>query len=213
LSVAIEVKEMHLFDQKILGIMMMFLLGILVVVKQIATGSVLDKPKGNFLVRLVNSFNLFFLLIITPGTAVLLMTRHLETIDPTRIIISETQILAFWEITGLVFYVMGFCLMAWALICLGDNYQIGGTQPRAKDKMIMHGPFKIIRHPMYTAVLSISLGLAGLTQSWALFGVFGLYLIFILVLIPLEEYGLRQVYDKQYTFYQQKTKKLIPFVY
>jgi len=66
---------------------------------------------------------------------------------------------------------------------------------------------------MYTASLSISLGLAGLTQSWALFGVFSLYLIFILVLIPLEEYGLRQVYDRQYIFYQQKTKKLIPFVY
>lgn len=204
---------MHLFDQKVLGIMMLFLLGILVVVKQIATGSVLDKPKGNFLVRLVNSFNLFFLLIVAPFTAVLLMTRHLETIDPTHIIISDPWLLVFWEIVGLVFYVAGFFLMVWALICLGDNYQIGGTPPRAKDKMIMHGPFRIIRHPMYTAALSISLGLAGLTQSWALFGVFSLYLIFILVLIPLEEYGLRQVYDRQYIFYQQKTKKLIPFVY
>ena len=204
---------MHLFDQKVLGIMMLFLLGILVVVKQIATGSVLDKPKGNFLVRLVNSFNLFFLLIVAPFTAVLLITRHLETIDPTHIIIADPWLLVFWEIAGLVFYVAGFFLMAWALIYLGDNYQIGGTPPRAKDKMIMHGPFKIIRHPMYTAALSISLGLAGLTQSWALFGVFSLYLIFILILIPLEEDGLRQVYDRQYIFYQQKTKKLIPFVY
>jgi protein-S-isoprenylcysteine O-methyltransferase Ste14 len=213
LSVAIEVKEMHLFDQKILGIMMLFLLGILMVFKRGATGSVLDKPKGNFLVRLVNSFNLFFLLIVAPFTAVLLMTRHLETIDPAQIIIADPWLLVLLEIVGLVFYVAGFFLMVWALICLGDNYQIGGTPPRVKDKMIMHGPFRIIRHPMYTAALSISLGLAGLTQSWALFGVFSLYLIFILVLIPLEEYGLRQVYDRQYIFYQQKTKKLIPFVY
>ena len=204
---------MHLFDQKILGIMMLFLLSALVVVKRGATGSVLEVPKGNLLVRLVNSFNLFFLLIVAPFTAVLLMTHHLETIDPTRIVISDPWLLAFWEIVGLVFYVAGFLLMAWALICLGDNYQIGGTLPRAKDKMIMNGPFRIIRHPLYAAALGISLGLAGLTQSGALFGVFSLYLIFILVLIPLEEDGLRQVYDRQYIFYQQKTKKLIPFVY
>ena len=64
MGVTIEVKEMHLFDQKILGIMMLFLLGALVVVKRGATGSVLEVPKGNLLVRLVNSYNLFFLLIV-----------------------------------------------------------------------------------------------------------------------------------------------------
>ena len=52
---------MHLLDQRILGIAILFLLGMLVIVKRVATGSVLDKPKGNLLVQLVNIFNLFFL--------------------------------------------------------------------------------------------------------------------------------------------------------
>jgi hypothetical protein len=51
---------MHLFDQMVLGIAILFLLGILVIVKQVATGSILDKPKGNLLVQVVNIFNLFF---------------------------------------------------------------------------------------------------------------------------------------------------------
>lgn len=43
--------------------------------------------------------------------------------------------------------------------------------------------------------------------------VFGMHLFFILLLIPLEEEGLQQAYHEQYVLYQQKAKKLIPFVY
>jgi len=204
---------MHLFDQRILGIVILFLLGVLVVVKQMATGSVLDRPKGNFLVQLVNSFNLFFLLIVNPLAAILLITRRIEMIDPTRIPIHGPWLLTFLETAGLVFYVMGYLLMAWALLKLGDNYQLGGSTPRSKDTMVMNGPYRLVRHPMYTSALIISLGLAFLTQSWAFLVVFGLYLILILLLIPLEEDGLQQAYAKRYIPYQQKAKKLIPFVY
>jgi hypothetical protein len=38
---------MHLYNQRILGIAILFLSGILVIVKQVAAGSMLDKPKGN----------------------------------------------------------------------------------------------------------------------------------------------------------------------
>lgn len=204
---------MHLFDQKILGILILFLLCTLVVVKQMATGFVLDRPQGEPLVRLVNSFNLFFLLMVNPLTAIILITGRPEMIDPTRIIVHETWLLKAWEIAGLVMYVLGYLLMAWALISLRNNYQIGGSTPRTKDEMILNGPYILVRHPMYSAALSISLGLASLTQSGALFGVFGLYLFFILLLIPLEEEGLLQAYKKQYISYQQKAKKLVPFVY
>ena len=204
---------MHLFDQKILGIVILFLLCMLVVVKQRATGAILDRPQGTFLVRLVNSFNLFFLLIVNPVAAILLITRRLEMIDPTRIIIHEPSLLTVLEVAGLVIYVLGYLFMAWALIRLGYKYQIGGSIPRPEDEIVMSGPYRLARHPMYSAAMGISLGLAVMTQSGVLFGVFGFYLMLILILIPLEEEGLRQIYDKQYIHYQQKTKKLIPFVY
>ncbi|MBE3134876.1 MAG: hypothetical protein IMZ55_15520, partial [Acidobacteria bacterium] len=54
---------MHLLDQEILGIAILCLLGMLVIVKQTATGSVLDRPRGDLLVQAVNVFNLFFLLV------------------------------------------------------------------------------------------------------------------------------------------------------
>ena len=204
---------MHLLGQKTLGVLILFLLGMLVIVKQIATGSVLDKPKGNLMVQLVNIFNLFFLLVVNPAAAILLITRHLTTIDPTHMVIDELWTLMTLEIAGLILYVIGFLLMAGALITLRRSYQLGGSAPRSEDKMIMDGPYRLVRHPMYTAALSISLGLACLIQSGAFFCVFGIYLVLMVPLIPMEEDGLQKAYGEQYATYRQKVRKLIPFVY
>jgi protein-S-isoprenylcysteine O-methyltransferase Ste14 len=204
---------MHILDQRILGILILFLLGMLVIVKQMTTGSILDKPKGNLLIQLTNIFNLFFLLVVNPLAAILLITRQFEVFDPTHLTINESWTLWVLEIAGLVLYVSGFLLMAGALITLGRHYQLGGSDPRAEDKIVLDGPYRLIRHPMYAAALGISLGLSSLIQSWAFFCVFFLYLVLILFLVPVEESGLRKAYGEQYLAYQQKTRKLIPFIY
>jgi protein-S-isoprenylcysteine O-methyltransferase len=108
---------------------------------------------------------------------------------------------------------MGFFLMAWALLTLGRNYQLGGTAPRGTDAMIVTGPYRLIRHPMYAAALSISFGLACLVQSIAFFVVFFIYIVLILLLIPFEEKGLHQAYGGNYVAYKQTTARLFPFVY
>ncbi len=204
---------MHLVDQRLLGIAILVLLVMLVIVKRTATGSILDKPQGSFMVRLVNIFNLFFLLVVNPLAAIFLFTRRLETIDPIHMTIELPWILMVLEIAGLAMYLTGFLLMAWALIRLGRNYQLGGSTPRSEDEMIRDGPYRLVRHPMYTAALSISLGLTCLIQSWAFFGVFCIYLALILPLIAMEEDGLQKAYGERYDAYRRKTKRIIPFVY
>jgi protein-S-isoprenylcysteine O-methyltransferase Ste14 len=204
---------MHLFDQRILGIAILFLLCMLVIVKRFSTGSILDKPRGNLLVQSVNTFNLLFLLVVNPLAALLLIAHSLPAIDPTHMTSIESWSQVVLEVVGLGMYVLGFLLMAWALITLGRNYQLGGSDPRPEDRMILDGPYKLIRHPMYAAALSISLGLAFLIQSGVLFCVFCVYLVLILLFIPMEDVRLWMVYGEQSVSYQQKAIKLIPFVY
>jgi protein-S-isoprenylcysteine O-methyltransferase Ste14 len=103
--------------------------------------------------------------------------------------------------------------MAWALMRLRNNYQLGGSIPRTTDQFVIMGPYRFIRHPMYAAALYIALGLAFLTQSLACLAVFFMYLVLISLLIPVEEQGLRQVYGEKYRDYQYHVSKLIPFVY
>ena len=107
---------MHLLDQRILGIVILFLLAMLVIAKRMATGSILDKPKGNLMVQLVNIFNLFLLLVVNPAAALLLITRRLEAFDPTHLTVEAPWLLMVLEIVGLVAYVTGFFLMAWEYI-------------------------------------------------------------------------------------------------
>jgi protein-S-isoprenylcysteine O-methyltransferase Ste14 len=204
---------MHLLDQRLLGILILFLLGMLVVVKQMATGSIIDKPHGNSLIQLVNVFNLFFLLVVNPLAAILLILRRLESIDPTHLSIEIPWPLTVLELAGLLVYGIGFLLMSWALLRLRGSYQLGGSMPRPIDDLVMKGPYRLVRHPMYTAALCISLGLACLIQSWAFLSVFCVYLVLILLLIPVEEDGLRKAYGERYLALQRQSKKLIPFVY
>jgi protein-S-isoprenylcysteine O-methyltransferase Ste14 len=202
---------MHLLNQRALGILILILLGILVVIKRLATGSILEKPKGSFLLWLVNIFNLLFLLIINPFAAILLIMEKMEAADPSFLVINSGLILLLVEIGGLIIYVFGFILMAWALMRLGTNYQLGGVDPRANDKMVIYGPYKFIRHPMYTAALSIALGLASLIQSIVCFIAFFIYFVLIILLIPKEEESLIRAYGEPYIQYRQKVRKLVPF--
>jgi protein-S-isoprenylcysteine O-methyltransferase Ste14 len=204
---------MHLSDQRLLGILILILLAMLVITKQMATGSILDKPKGTFLIQLVNIFNLFFLLVVNPLVAILLVTRRLEAVDRTGLVIENLRVLIPLEVLGIVLYMAGFLLMAWALAGLRSNYQLGGSTPRDTDKLMIVGPYRFVRHPMYAAALYISLGLALLTQSLACFAVFCIYLVLILLLIPVEEQGLQQAYGSQYIAYRQRIRKLVPFVF
>jgi len=113
----------------------------------------------------------------------------------------------------MVLYGMGVLSMVWALMKLGHTYQAGGSDPRVSDGMVMKGPYRLVRHPMYVAALGISLGLACLVQSLAFFSVFCIYLVLIILLIPAEEEGLRRAYGQQYLAYQQKVKRLVPLLF
>jgi len=202
-----------MIDDGVLGILIFVLLAMLVAVKQVATGSILDRPEGSLLVQLVNVFNLLFLLVVNPLAGVLLLTRRLAAVDPGHVDILEPGIRAAVQIAGLAIYVIGFAVMAWALIALRRSYQLGGLAPRPEDRMVTSGPYRVIRHPMYAAVLLISFGLACLTQSLIGLAVLVIYVVLLSRLIPIEESRLLNAYGKSYAVYQRDTRRLVPFVY
>ena len=103
--------------------------------------------------------------------------------------------------------------MGWALVTMRGQFQVLGKPPRLADRLLLSGPYGLVRHPMYTSVLGLSLGLAFLTQSLAIFALFWVYVGLILSLVAFEEEGLRRAYGEQFAAYQSRVRKLIPLFY
>jgi protein-S-isoprenylcysteine O-methyltransferase Ste14 len=64
---------------------------------------------------------------------------------------------AAWAVTGLC--AAGFAFAWWARLTLGELW--AGTVSRKQDhKIIQHGPYAIVRHPIYTGMLAAAFALA-----------------------------------------------------
>jgi len=86
------------------------------------------------------------------------------------------------------------------------------TAEPADGPLVRHGPYKYIRHPMYTG-MSLLIWFAILGHWSILNGVIGAAVLIIIILrIPVEEKILKAHYP-EYAEYQKQSKRIIPFVY
>ena len=146
--------------------------------------------------------------IVIVGTLAVLVTAGLDA----RFGWSGFLDVELWS-AGIIVASLSQMFVLWAMASNSFFALTVHIQADRGQTVISSGPHRLVRHPMYTAALGISLGLVCLIQSWALFCVFCIYLVLILLLIPAEEEGLRQACGDQYVAYQRKTRKLIPLAY
>ena len=100
----------------------------------------------------------------------------------------------------------------WALLAnRPGNFNIRPT-PHANGKLVAHGPYRWIRHPMYTAVNLLGLGCAlalGSALAWMLWAALSLVL---LVKALLEERWMTALHP-EYAQYQAHSRRFIPFIW
>jgi protein-S-isoprenylcysteine O-methyltransferase Ste14 len=99
----------------------------------------------------------------------------------------------------------------WALLAnRPGNFNIRPT-PHAQGKLVAHGPYRWIRHPMYTAVSLLGLACAlslGSLLAWLLW----LMLSLVLLIKALLEERWMAALHPAYTHYQARTRRFIPFI-
>ncbi len=113
---------------------------------------------------------------------------------------------------GIIILLLGVGIRQWAVAVLGKYFShVVGIQ---KDqKVIDIGPYHYVRHPSYTGILLIQIGIALMFQSWA--AVLVAVISFSLAYghrIRKEEKFLVEELGDDYRKYMTKTKRIIPFL-
>jgi protein-S-isoprenylcysteine O-methyltransferase Ste14 len=111
---------------------------------------------------------------------------------------------------GAVVFACGIALAIWARVHLGKNWGLPMTQ-KAEPELITSGPYRFVRHPIYSGLLAALLGTALATNLVGLIivAVLGGYFYYS---ASVEEKNLIARFPTAYPAYRASTKMLIPFV-
>jgi protein-S-isoprenylcysteine O-methyltransferase Ste14 len=102
-------------------------------------------------------------------------------------------------------------LGVWARRMLGRNWS-GAITVAEDHELIRTGPYRFVRHPIYSAMLGMFVGTAIVSGEWhALIGVVLLAIAYARK-IRLEEASLRAVFGGAYEEYSRTTRALLPFI-
>lgn len=116
------------------------------------------------------------------------------------------------ESLGLLVVLAGWSIRNIARRTLGD-YFLNGINSLRKHKLVKHGVYRYIRHPLYLGAILLNLGIILLFSSLLGFLVMMGYIPCVLYRIQIEEKMLVERFGKEYRDYMKKTKKIIPLIY
>jgi protein-S-isoprenylcysteine O-methyltransferase Ste14 len=137
------------------------------------------------------------LLVIGPG----------EGLNPTTVTRAATLVV------GVLFLVLGVAMFCWTVVLFARHGK-GTLAPfDAPSKLVVEGPYRHVRNPMYTAVFSIQVGEALALQSWTLLGWFLCFFAVIATFVRLkEERWLVDQFGADYEEYRAHVPRWLPRV-
>ena len=141
--------------------------------------------------------------------ALVLFNAPREPAPLNRFFIAQDATVAF---LSAALCILGLAFALWARVTIGTNWSARVTL-KEDHELIQRGPYGLVRHPIYTGLLTMALG------SALLIGRVGGIVGFILFVIAFwmkaghEEALMLQQFPAEYAAYRQRTKRVIPFLF
>jgi len=116
---------------------------------------------------------------------------------------------SFW--LGAAVTVAGLLFAVWARVHLGKNWSQSVTI-KQDHELITTGPYAVVRHPIYTGMLTGFLGSAIAISQVR--GLVGFVLVFVVLWLKLrmEEQWMRSQFGETYAAYAHHTAALVPYL-
>ncbi|HLF88948.1 MAG TPA: isoprenylcysteine carboxylmethyltransferase family protein [Anaerolineales bacterium] len=112
--------------------------------------------------------------------------------------------------TGVVLGLASLALIWWVQWALDVNFAVI-LHVRDKHTLITHGPYKWVRHPMYTTLYIHALSTLFLTKNWLVGGLYLLSLTWIVIArLKNEEATMIEKFGDAYRNYMTRTGRFLP---
>ena len=115
------------------------------------------------------------------------------------------------QVAGVLFVFLGGVLALMGLASLGRNLA-AVPHPKEDANFVEHGAYKIVRHPIYSGIILGAFGWALLMNSAITLLLAALLFLFFDIKSRREEKWLAAKFS-EYPAYQQRVRKLVPFIY
>ncbi len=115
------------------------------------------------------------------------------------------------EAVGLVLFALGLGFAIWARVHIGRNWGTPMTQ-KVEPELVTSGPYRLVRHPIYSGILTAGIGSA-LALSWFWLVPVALAGSYFIYAATVEERYLTEQFPDTYPAYKRSTKMLVPFVF
>lgn len=113
---------------------------------------------------------------------------------------------------GLVLAVGGIALTFGAQLAMGDSWRVG-VDPEERTELVTDGPFRLVRNPIYSAMLPTVFGLVLMVPSApAIVAIVTLVIALELQVRLVEEPYLLQVHGEEYAGYTARVGRFLPGV-
>lgn len=112
---------------------------------------------------------------------------------------------------GSALCVFGLGVAIWARTYLGRNWS-GYVTYKKDHELVMGGPYKFVRHPIYSSMLFMIIGTFLYYGTTWIILLLIFYMSIFLWRIKKEEEIMIKLFGKRYIDYMKRTKALIPFV-
>ena len=112
---------------------------------------------------------------------------------------------------GGVFLIMASgVLLSWTQVCLGSNFS-PMLRIRDEQRLVTDGIYRFMRHPMYTAICLLSIGMFLVTANW-LVGVSWILCTALVMIMrtPIEERILLETFGPDYQRYMRRVPRYFP---
>jgi len=106
----------------------------------------------------------------------------------------------------------GIAFAWWARIHLGKLWS-GGVERMADHRVVDTGPYRLVRHPIYTGLLLALVGTALAIAEWRAILAVAFALVSFVRKLRVEERWMREQFGESYRAYCQRTDALVPFVW